>query len=119
MARLVPWPTTSSALPSASAERIACSTSAASRGLSVSAMARSFRRVGDGRGTGEGRHDLARKTAQLRAAAGDGEQDIGHAGFLQSLEVRADLIRRAEQRVLLGAAGLVGIGKHMRAAFAR
>src|SRR5580700_2333504 len=107
MARLVPWPTISSALPSASAERIACSTSAASRGLSGSAIARSFRRVGDGRGTGEGRHDLGRKTAQLRAAAGDGEQDIGHAGFLQGRKAGANLIRRAVERVLLGAAGLV------------
>ena len=59
------------------------------------------------------------KTAQLRAAAGDGEQDIGHAGFLQSFKARADLIRRAVERVLLGAAGLVGIGEHMRAAFGR
>src|SRR5580692_7347693 len=106
MARLVPWPTISSALPSASAERIACSTSAASRGLRGSAMARSFRLVGDRRGTGEGRHDLAGKTAQLRAAAGNRQQHIGHAGLLQSGKARADLVRRAEERVLLGAAGL-------------
>src|ERR1700720_3693215 len=116
MARLVPWPTTSSALPSASAERIACSTSAASRGLRGSALAGSFRPGGDGGGTGEGRHDLASKTAQLRAAAGHGEQDIGHADFLQGREARADLIRRAEERILLGATGLVRIGEHVRAA---
>src|SRR5579864_8300637 len=102
MARLVPWPTISSVLPSASAAQIACSTSAASRGFSVSAMARSFRRVGNE--GGEGRHDVARKAAQLRAAAGDGEQHIGHAGFPQSFKVLADFTGRAVERVLLGAA---------------
>ena len=68
--------------------------------------------------TCKGRHDLARETAQLLAAAGDGEQDIVDAGVLQGFEHGADFVRRAEQRVLLGAAGLVGIGEHMRAALA-
>ena len=56
------------------------------------------------------------KTAELRGAARDGEQDVGDARLLQIREHGADLVRGAEQCVLLRAAGFARVSQHMRAA---
>src|SRR5579885_956399 len=66
----------------------------------------------------EGRHDLAGETPQLLAAAGNGQQNVLDAGALQRLQHGGDLVGRAVERVLLGGAGLVGIGQHVGAGLA-
>ena len=59
-----------------------------------------------------------REPAQLLLAAKHREQHIASAGILHCRQLGGDLLRRSIERVLLGAAALVRIGEHMRAALA-
>ena len=100
MPRLVPAPTTSSALSLASAQRTASSASLPSRGLSVSVIA--IPQPAPWRA--EGRHQLAREAAELLDAALHVEHDVVRRRRCGARRVDRRSGRRAVKRMLFGRA---------------